>query len=225
MRNNTVYYDHSAPETQGLVPLQLGVPPLLPQIDAVANPARAVDFMLQYFGPTTIVAIQPGTGRTDAIWLYEGAKDQVSGWIEERNQVGYNIYFHPNKPKSGLKKKAKKEDIELIRALWADLDCYKGSQTMVSAWAAITALPRQPTIIIASGGGFHPYWLLREALPATAENVAQVEALGLRIATLINGDAVQNADRIMRMPFTTNYPDAKKRAVGRTVCPSGFVLA
>jgi hypothetical protein len=198
--------------------------PGLPQIDAAVDPARGVDFLLRVFGPTTVIAIHAVSGAIRAIWLDASNKDRVSSWIAQHNQTGHNIYFHPNKPREGLKKKATKDDIEFIRASYGDQDCDKNNLTMVSGWAAITALPLKPTRIIASGGGFHPYYLRHEPLPATPETVERDEAVNTRIAALTRGDKVQNVDRIMRVPFTTNYPDATKLARGRTVCTSGVVV-
>jgi hypothetical protein len=208
-------------DTGGVPPLP--IEPALPPIDATVDPARAVGYVLGVFGPTTVVAIHCDTGRTVSIWLDWDTAGNVTRWIGECNQAGYNIYITVNQPSLGLKKKAKKSNIEFIRAVWADIDCYKNGLTMVSGWAAITAMPAKPTRTIASGGGYHPYYILREPLLATPDIVARVEALGLRIAATVGGDAVQNVDRIMRFPFTLNHPDAKKRAAGRTVCPSGTV--
>jgi len=75
-----------------------------------------------------------------------------------------------------------------------------------------------------SGGGYQPIWLFEEPIPATPENTARVESLGSNIATLINGDGVQNIDRILRVPFTRNFPDAKKRKAGRPETISGIVI-
>jgi putative DNA primase/helicase len=234
-----MHYDTSATKTQDLdlnldqdqplhrvvveFPLQIGEPPTLPQIDTAVDPARGVEFVLGHFGATTVVALHPDKGPKGGIWLDENTKDEVIRWIEERNRAGLNIYLHPNQPRYGLKKKANKGDIEFIRAVPSDIDCYKNGRTMSSGWAAITTLPRQPTVTIASGGGFHGYYVLQEALPATPEIVAQVEAIGERLAALTGGDPVQNVDRIMRMPFTQNYPNDSKRKAGRTVCASGVV--
>jgi hypothetical protein len=82
-----------------------------------------------------------------------------------------------------------------------------------------------PTMTIMTGGGFQPIWMFAASLPATAENLRRAEALGKRIAELTGGDPVQNVDRILRLPFTINRPDQKKRDAGRVTCPSGIVVS
>ena len=62
-----------------------------------------------------------------------------------------------------------------------------------------------------------------EPLPATPENIARAEAAGTKIAALVAGDAVQNIDRILRLPFTINHPNAKKHATGRVPTPAGAI--
>ena len=88
---------------------------------------------------------------------------------------------------------------------------------------AIANLGLPPSLIIVSGGGYQPIWLLDAPLPAEGENVAQVEGVARRVAALTGGDAVQNADRILRVPFTMNYPNETKRRVGRVPRPSGVL--
>jgi len=44
----------------------------------------------------------------------------------------------------------------------------------------------------------------------------QIEAINKAIAKVVGGDNCHNVDRIMRVPFTINHPNAKKRKAGRT---------
>src|SRR5206468_1403933 len=59
-----------------------------------------------------------------------------------------------------------------------------------------------------------PVWLI-EPLPASPDNLARLEAVGNAIRVLTGGDAVENVDRLLRLPGTINYPKAPKRAAGR----------
>lgn len=113
-------------------------------------------------------------------------------------------------------------DIKMLRvAAMADLDA-KGGRTLDQLRDALLLLPT-PSVIIASGGGYQPIWLLPEPIPATPEAIIHSETLSRRIAGLAGGDAVQSVDHILRMPFTLNFPDETKRAAGRTVCASGLL--
>ena len=59
-------------------------------------------------------------------------------------------------------------------------------------------------MVVASGGGYHAYWLFREAIGAS-ENRIQVEAALRQLADLVGGDlAVCEIARIMRLPGSHN---------------------
>lgn len=84
----------------------------------------------------------------------------------------------------------KKESVKGTVALWADID-------------ATRHLPEcafKPSIIIDSGHGYHLYWLLDK--PIT--DVKVIEDLNGIIRDTLGSDSVQNANRIMRVPGTTN---------------------
>ena len=194
-----------------------------PAIEARDDPAAGLAFVLGAVGPTTVVAILPDRGNIQARWLDAGALADASAWAADRSKAGFNLYWTPNLPAAGLAKKPAKADMHWLRALYADVDA-KAGRTLGAAHAAILALPMPaPSFITATGGGLQPVWVLDPALPATPGAVAQAEQHGAALAGLCGGDAVQNVDRILRLPFTVNYPDARKREAGRVPCPSGLV--
>lgn len=196
-----------------------------PQVDARNDPRAGLRFILDRLGPTTLVAIHPdGTDRITGQWLDDASMEAAVEWAERKNRAGFNLYFTPNLPRVSLAKKPRKADIEAIRCLYADVDA-KDGRTLDQALDAVVSLPLQPTLIIASGGGYQPIWALDQAVPATPEATAWAEAAGAALAGMIVGDAVQNIDRVLRLPFTMNYPDAKKRTAGRVPCLAGVVLA
>jgi hypothetical protein len=111
-----------------------------------------------------------------------------------------------------------KKNIQYITALWADIDYgEKGHRkkskfdTLEQAMSSIKALRQQPSIIVSSGGGFQPYWLLRE--PLKIENVNEVEGIMKGMSEVLGGDNVQNIDRILRLPETFNCKTKDKRKV------------
>ncbi|MFC3123516.1 hypothetical protein ACFOD4_00465 [Pseudoroseomonas globiformis] len=178
---------------------------------------------LETVGPTTIVAIKPD-GPTAGMYLDHVTLPDVVPWATTRNNAEWNLYFHVNQPRSGLAKKAAKADIVAIRAAaFLDIDA-KGGRNMEEALAAITALPLPPpSVIIASGGGYQPIWLLAAPMPPELEVVARVESLGRRLEPLAGSDHVSHIDRLLRLPFTMNHPNAAKRAAGRGVSFSGLL--
>ncbi len=185
------------------------------------DPAGGLAFVLARVGNTTVVAIHPTTGKVQTMWLDRNTLDAVAAWADKQNRLGFNLYFAANEPVAGLSKKPTKQQIASIRCVFADIDA-KNGRSLPGALAAVLKLP-QPDHIIFSGGGYQPLWVLQIPVAATPENVNKAEAIGERIAKIADGDAVQNVDRILRLPFTVNYPNKTKEQAGRTPVLSGLV--
>jgi hypothetical protein len=197
----------------------------IPKIDAVVDYERAAKWLIGV-GPTTLWANFPDTGRQAAIWFdgsdLTGVAEWMQRWNSDRDDARFNIYQHANLPRTGLSKKAEKPDIVAFRYIVGDVDGDKG-RDVATAWTTIGKVPRPPSFVVMSGGGFNAYWALSEPLPNTPDTLRRVEALGKRIARLTGGDSVQNVDRVLRTPFTINWPNKAKRDRGRVSCPSGIV--
>jgi hypothetical protein len=150
-----------------------------------------------------------------------------------RSERGHNVYFVVNQVKPGVNKKPAKDDIETIRAVWADIDWdrvkFKGRfpdgwrELLNTAVPALRALEPQSTLIISTGGGFQPMWLI-EPLPNTPENRNRAEAVGKYLAERFGGDAVENIDRILRLPGSINHPKRSKREAGQLTRPAEFKI-
>jgi hypothetical protein len=68
-----------------------------------------------------------------------------------------------------------------------------------------------------SGNGIQALWRLSEAVEP--KSFAKVERLSLAVTLTLGGDAgTQDVSRILRLPGTTNLPNAKKRKAGRVAC-------
>jgi hypothetical protein len=199
-------------------------PETQPRIDLIADndPARGVHFIAETLGSTILVALYPDGGPVVGCYVDSNDTAAAEEWAVRMNAVGRNIYYHGNCPTPGLNKKVNKADIVSIRSVYADVDA-KDGRTMDQALDAVRSLPLTPTFIVMTGGGYQPVWVLSDPLPPTDENIRRVEMLGKRIAGMLGGDDVQNIDRILRLPFTVNYPSAGKRAAGRDECLSGIV--
>ena len=59
------------------------------------------------------------------------------------------------------------------------------------------------------------FWELAEPVTVTAENLEDIKARNIALADQIGGDDCENLDRVMRLPFTVNRPNAKKIKAGR----------
>jgi hypothetical protein len=193
-----------------------------PPIVTADDPGQGVRLVARLLGSSTLIAINPDTGVVKGFYMDCSNTAPAGEWAKRWNTDGYNIYYGSNRTRPDLSGKASKVDIDGLRLVAADVDA-KNGRTLDQALADCRALPIQPSCIVMTGGGFQPIWVLPEVLPATDENTRRIEMLGKRIAEVAGGDAIQDIGRILRLPFTTNYPNAKKRADGRVPCLSGLV--
>lgn len=104
-----------------------------------------------------------------------------------------------------------KEGITRLFALWADLDA-KGEHTSKSRMDQIEGLTCPPSMLVWSGGGYHPYWLLKEPTQGS-EDLDRAERVMKRIAEGLDGDAVYDRSRILRVPGTFNHKQDEPRPV------------
>jgi len=135
-----------------------------------------------------------------------------------------NHYFQVNPSRTRLHKKASKTDILELRWHHVDID-FRAGENHEDEYARILKLvenppcgvPR-PTCALFSGGGFQAFWRREEPIPINGDPAAADEAAryNLQLELVFGADQCHNVDRIMRLPGTTNYPDARKRAKGRT---------
>ena len=106
-------------------------------------------------------------------------------------------------------------DCTSIPALWADIDIAGPGHAATdlpadrdAAWALIRSFPLRPTVVVDTGGGLQPYWVLDE--PATAaEALDMLPRWGATWAELgrrhgVHVDNVFDLARIMRLPGAYN---------------------
>ena len=110
-----------------------------------------------------------------------------------------------------------KVNLRAVRAFWVDIDDLTDPAAREAAEKRIAEFPLKPSMIVWSGGGLHLYWLLVEPVDVTdAAMIARIESILKGLADVLGGDrAATDASRILRVPSTINYPDAKKRVKGR----------
>lgn len=126
----------------------------------------------------------------------------------------FNIHFQVNPLRADVaNKKAKKEHIARAELLHVDIDRLDGLELLRNF------LPL-PTVVVFSGGGYHAYWLLDT--PSTEFKL--VEELNSALARTVGGDtSAIDVSRILRVPYTTNLPNKKKRKLGRKPVDSHVV--
>jgi hypothetical protein len=144
-------------------------------------------------------------------------------WLETADRKGYGIYFNANevKPLGKGHAKAKEAEVSTVRFLHVDADLPAGTApdnvetARAELFAKIKAAPLVPSLIINSGNGFGLFWELVEPVIVTAENLKDIKGRNAALADQLGGDDCENLDRVMRLPFTVNRPNAKKIKAGR----------
>jgi archaellum biogenesis ATPase FlaH len=109
-----------------------------------------------------------------------------------------------------------KEHCREIPAFWVDLDFKNSSKETVLETLANFKLP--PSVVVASGGGLHVYWLLKT--PLSAKN-PRLEPVLRGLAQTLGADlmAAEKA-RILRLPGTLNRKYDPPRKVEMAVSPT-----
>ena len=176
----------------------------------MTKPESAVEFLVAVTPAGingTVVAIDPaarlGHGIEAQGYVGGASMNDVQAFLDGRSDK--NLYWTPNALKQPLNKKAKKEDFHRIR--WIHLDKDDPSP---GSLAAIRSYGVPPTLIVASGGGYNAYWSLAEPVPA--ERAVQIEVVNKRVIADLapNDKGTQDISRILRLPFTMNWPTASK---------------
>ena len=167
-----------------------------------------------------------------------GDDDALLAWISERNGL-MNIYWSVNRPIGLPVKKCEKDEIAAAVYFHVDADPHLVEGSTADAIAAEHARLRatlEPqalatiglppaTAVIDSGGGFGVFWRIDTPIvlrvskrdPYDSARADAVEAINKAIEKLFGSPQCFNIDRIMRLPGTTNLPNAKKRKLGRGV--------
>lgn len=181
-------------------------------------------------GPWSITSIHPDTKHI-ATRTYTDM-EKLLKFIEYHNNVeGYNMYFNVNRAYKSMDKKYEKTDVSFVDYFHVDVDLQGGGAPFDAQRKEILKALREytpkPSIIIDSGGGYQGFWKLSSPIEVSHEeehsNIADIEAYNNQIRIILGADATQNIDRIMRIPFTRNFPNAKKRDMGRTESKSSLV--
>lgn len=181
----------------------------------IACQAQAVNFLRDYLAPSGIhlCSILP-----DAFDPRHAITSQYFGndwqradeWAQAENAKGRNIYWTSNVVRPGLNRKPKKGDLTAIRIAHTDIDPPKDGEWNKSAALAALISQSNPSFVIDSGNGLQAVWWL-----SSPTDVETIERINIGIGERFGADHCWNADRLLRLPGTINYPDAKKQAAGR----------
>jgi len=177
---------------------------------------RQVDqFLSALFLPDELIEL-----RFIESWLSQGKKRsrvvRAAQWLHRADLIAThtgltvfakrmraNVYFGVcPRPRHG---DADDGSIKTVRWVWCDIDRV-GLDEAKKRWAD-TGTP-QPSIVVSSGSGIHGYWLLEQDLHSPDDR-SRLGAMLPYFYASFGGDHVQNVSRIMRLPGTFNYKDAR----------------
>ena len=195
-------------------------------------------------GPWVLTAIVPD-GSTETITA--PTPDEVDAFVRKHNGKR-NLYYSVNPTRTAMSKKTAKTDIAAIEYALADLDPADGetSDAAKARYLAKLSGTVKPTAVIDSGNGIQCLWRLQERielgepvrvekknegqygaereLKFSPEDQAKIDDVEVRVAEIMtrlgSKAGTQNIDRILRLPGTTNLPNAVKRKDGRVACPT-----
>ena len=145
-----------------------------------------------------------------------------------------NLYYSVNPTRKAITSKAKKTDIAAVEYLLADLDPADGESSEAAKARYLAQLngsfEPKPTATVDSGNGIQCLWRLTDAIVLPEEEavrkaiIEDVEARSAALMVRLGAKAgTQNIDRILRLPGTTNLPNAKKLKAGRVPCPTKLI--
>lgn len=190
------------------------------QVDADA--ALAFLVRLRPEGLHNLVAIDPDTRQVFGITRLLPEREQDLRQFIARH-AKRNLYFTPNVPAATAPdRKLKKADIAAAEFLWIDCDP-KPSEPFETERARLRSEAidlrldsNPPTFQLDSGGGYQHLWQV--AVP-----LEEAEARNRGLARLHGGDHIGNVDRVLRLPGTINWPDKRKKDLGRKPAQTAVV--
>lgn len=147
---------------------------------------------------------------------------KAAEWAVAENLRGKGVYWSVNRVREGVHKKPAKADLLEARFAHCDIDPPKDG----SPWdkrgkvAQLEAYKFPPSFVIDSGNGLGAYWRFDEPM----RNVDAIEGINnALIADFGAGPGTWNVDRLMRLPFTVNWPNKVKAAAGCVKVLSGVI--
>lgn len=173
-----------------------------------------------------LVGIEPdGDGIQARSFAAATESEECRAWLQRITERRWNVYWTVNPTLRAIASKPSRGDIRDMEYLHVDVDPARGRDLdaerdriralmLESPPAGIPA----PTIVVDSGGGLQAFWRLVTPAPIRGEEAAYESAkrYNQQLEIAYGADPCHNVDRIMRLPGTVNWPDARKRAKGRT---------
>lgn len=212
------------------------------------SPSQTTQFIKDYFGgsPGILCSFLPaekndprGTNTASPEW-----EAQVEEWKAEGRNIYYQVSLAPGS------KKSSKDEVNTLLACHIDIDTdkkkleglepeeqkalHKAAKELNLRHAqTLIEQPFAPSYVIDTGNGVQCLWRLTAPLELTDSNrhllISRVEAVNIALGnwytqnlgdTLKTDTPTKNADRLLRLPGTLNYPKGTKVSAGFEIVPS-----
>ena len=183
----------------------------------------AHDFIAKMFGPVTELPVyicslpndDSDTDETGERHVTTRMPGHITGFVTKWDRPKRGLFFCTGIVKRGDVRRAKDNIVQTI-GLHADIDFKNldGDPDRAEVLRLLTTrLKYQPSKIVFSGGGYHLYYLFKEALD-TQENLERIELALRQLTDLVGGDLqCCEVSRVMRLPGTHNTKDGAWTAV------------
>jgi AAA domain/RepB DNA-primase N-terminal domain len=177
-----------------------------------ADNSIASDFLADMFGASTAAPVficsmpnaDAPAGEPRERHVATRELDHVERFLKKWDRKDRALYFAVATLQPGSTTRSKATLAEL-NCLHVDIDAKSITIDLTEAERRLQQVLHLPSKVVHSGGGLHAYWLFKEALPATPENIERVEALLRLLADHVGGDlACAEASRLMRLPGSHN---------------------
>jgi hypothetical protein len=130
--------------------------------------------------------------------------DEVEAFVLKWDRKYRGLYYCVSTLQPGSTTRSKATLAEL-NCLHVDIDFRSIAVTPEEVQRTLHETMYLPSIVVHSGNGLHAYWLFKESVKATLENIKRHEMLLRRLANHLGGDlACAEAARLMRLPGSHN---------------------
>lgn len=151
-----------------------------------------------------------GAGRV--AHLFTRDMEDVAAFVARHDKPGWAVYFSVGTRDPKSEPPGRIETTIELPTLWVDNDQTPKDELL----ATLLSCPMPPSIVVDSGRGLHPYWLLDEPedVRAALSNDHRLVALLRALCRVFAGDpSVCDLARIMRLPGTHNTKYGEPRLV------------
>jgi hypothetical protein len=210
--------------------------PLAPRIlramtgeNLTTDTAEALAFATQWLeltgvGHITLTAIPAAGGATTTKTFAPQTFEIMSRWVENAQRQRNNVYFQVNETHPDCRRKPAKTDMIAAVCRHADIDPQDAVFPYAEERARLHRLVEYlhqdpampPTMVLDSGNGVYPLWAVTRQLLAPGVQ-EEIEAQNQAIEAAVGAGGTHNVDRLLRLPGTLNFPNAKKLRLGRGV--------